>query len=276
MLAWGNNSSRKCDIPAALSGVVSIAAGANVTLALRAEGIIDTFRGIINNTNYWPEDPAGIVAISANGYHCFAIKSDGTIIHGKPEFVAIRDAKMLPPTGLINVRSVVVGRGSCAAFKDDGTGIFWGQITGDFNVNIPTSASRVVGLAVGDSFVLVWGDNGVLEKKGLGMNRELTFPSGLGKVRDVVLGQMHAVALLQDGTVVAWGRNDKGQSTVPAGLSGAVAIAAGQNHTVVLKSDGTVVAWGDNSKGQCAVPADLGGVVAIATGDEHTVALRLD
>ena len=274
MLAWGNNSSRQCDIPAALSGVVSIAAGANVTLALRAEGMIDTFRGI-NNKNYWPEDAAGIVAISANGYGCFAIKSDGTIIHGKSGS-DVRENKMLPPADLINVRSVVVGRGSCAAFKDDGTGIFWGQLTGNFNVNIPTSASRVVGLAVGDSFVLVWGDNGVLEKKGLGMNRELTFPSGLGKVRDVVLGEMHAVALLQDGTVVAWGRNDKGQSTVPAGLSGAVAIAAGKNHTVVLKSDGTVVAWGDNSKGQCAVPADLGGVVAIATGDEHTVALRLD
>jgi alpha-tubulin suppressor-like RCC1 family protein len=95
--------------------------------------------------------------------------------------------------------------------------------------------------------------------------------------------------------VVAWGNNSEGQTTLPvAAQSGVTAIAAGNVHAVALKDDGSVVAWGGNYYGQVtgtpttvdpysaiASPVTLGGqvltgVTAIAAGWAHTVALRND
>ena len=89
----------------------------------------------------------------------------------------------------------------------------------------------------------------------------------------VAAGEVHSLALKQDGTVVAWGYNCCGQVNVPSGLSNVVAIAAGGSLSLALKQDGTVVAWGGNAY---AVPSGLSGVVAIAAGDYHGLALKQD
>src|SRR5207249_2569521 len=51
----------------------------------------------------------------------------------------------------------------------------------------------------------------------------------------VAAGQIHNLALKQDGTVLAWGWNGFGQSSVPAGLSGVVAMAGAYGHSLALK-----------------------------------------
>ena len=62
---------------------------------------------------------------------------------------------------------------------------------------------------------------------------------------------------------------------MPAGLSGVTAIAAGELHSLALKNDGTVVAWGGNRCGQATVPAGLSGVTAIAAGwSGHSLVLK--
>ena len=105
---------------------------------------------------------------------------------------------------------------------------------------------------------------------------QTTVPAaGQNSVIAIAAGDVHTVALKNDGSVVAWGGNTSGQSTIPvAAMSGVTGIAAGFFHTVALKNNGTVVVWGDNSYGQRNVPvAAQSGVTAIAAGEGQVVAL---
>jgi alpha-tubulin suppressor-like RCC1 family protein len=133
--------------------------------------------------------------------------------------------------------------------------------------------------------------------------------SGLGDdVKAISAGGPHALALLQDGTVMAWGNNGAGglgdgtivQRDAPVsvnGLSGVKAIAAGEGHSLALMNDGTVMAWGRNDVGQLGLGTTTGpetcmsqlpcstapvqvkglsGVKAIATSYDHSLALLND
>lgn len=114
----------------------------------------------------------------------------------------------------------------------------------------------------------------------------------------VAAGGSHALALLDDGSVIAWGSNDSGQlglgdttlRATPATVSlerPAVAIAAGRLFSVAVLDDGRVFTWGANTIGQLgddgrvaqSVPVrvkDLTDVVAVAAGNEHALALKND
>jgi alpha-tubulin suppressor-like RCC1 family protein len=91
---------------------------------------------------------------------------------------------------------------------------------------------------------------------------------GLHGVRAVAVANEHAMALMDDGTVMAWGNDEYGQlgngtqgferqlninerlpKAVP-GLQNIRAIAAGGGSDYALTSAGTVLAWGDNTEGQ--------------------------
>jgi alpha-tubulin suppressor-like RCC1 family protein len=87
--------------------------------------------------------------------------------------------------------------------------------------------------------------------------------SGLtGGVAGIALGNEHACALLDNGTVKCWGANGNGQlgdgtndqRTTPVdvvGLEpGIVAIAAGGNRTCAITKQKTAVCWGDNPNGE--------------------------
>ena len=90
------------------------------------------------------------------------------------------------------------------------------------------------------------------------------------------VGDIHALALKENGTVVAWGLNTSSQCVVPAGLSNVLAVAAGRAHSVALKNDGTVVAWGDNTYEQTDVGGGLAGIKLLAAGGDHTLASAFD
>jgi Regulator of chromosome condensation (RCC1) repeat len=91
---------------------------------------------------------------------------------------------------------------------------------------------------------------------------------GLHGVRAVAVANEHAMALMDDGTVMAWGNDEYGQlgngtqgferqlninerlpKAVP-GLQNITAIAAGGGSDYALTSAGTVLAWGNNTQGQ--------------------------
>jgi alpha-tubulin suppressor-like RCC1 family protein len=127
--------------------------------------------------------------------------------------------------------------------------------------------------------------------------------SKLSGVAAVSAGDEHALALLQDGTVMAWGSNESGQlgdggktgfgegSDVPvkvAGLSERVtAVAAGGRFSLALLASGKVMAWGGNNSGELGdgsttssdVPVEVTGlaerVKAIAAAGDGAYALAL-
>lgn len=92
--------------------------------------------------------------------------------------------------------------------------------------------------------------------------------AGLGRVKQVVMGGMHACALLdvggdEGGPVRCWGDNTYSQMGDPAAPSGWVAspvevvqlqhvvsLVAGYAHTCALTADSSVYCWGFNSSGQ--------------------------
>lgn len=95
-----------------------------------------------------------------------------------------------------------------------------------------------------------------------------------------VAGNVDALALLANGTLISWGSN-----APPAGLTGVVAIAAGfperssldaYGHCLALTAGGEIVAWGMNRYAQTNVPAEAGNAIAIAAGAAYSLAVRTD
>jgi hypothetical protein len=114
----------------------------------------------------------------------------------------------------------------------------------------------------------------------------------------MALGQFHALALKNDGTLWAWGFNPSGelgdgttidrstpvQVQIPTGVK---SVSVGDFHSSAVMSDGTLWTWGFNPFGQLcdgtttdhSTPAQvpsLAGVKAVTAREEHTLALRDD
>jgi alpha-tubulin suppressor-like RCC1 family protein len=122
---------------------------------------------------------------------------------------------------------------------------------------------------------------------------EVPYPvrvADLAGVRAISAGNLHSLALLNDGTVRAWGENKFGQvgdgTTVnrdrPVAVQGvrnAVAIAAGYDFSVAVLSDGTVMQWGNaihQNQAARPIPSLLAGVRGIRSavaGSAHVAAL---
>src|SRR5205823_8554987 len=90
----------------------------------------------------------------------------------------------------------------------------------------------------------------------------------------IAAGDLHGLALRDDGTVVAWGRNSSGQTNVPAGLTNVVAIAAGSSHSLALTGDGRIVGRGLRNEGQTAFPSAATNVISISGGSVFSLALE--
>jgi alpha-tubulin suppressor-like RCC1 family protein len=172
-----------------------------------------------------------------------------------------------------------------------------------------TNASAADG-PQGVTTLRAWGNNyeGQLGDETNGNNRTRPVKvRGLrgAKVEEIAAGQMHTLALEEDGTVLAWGYNRDGELgdgtnqdnpapvqvkdfRDPSGrLSGVRAVAAGSVHSLALKDDGTVWAWGyhsddqlgDGTKANSTRPVrvrDLEGVEAVAAGAFFSLALKED
>jgi alpha-tubulin suppressor-like RCC1 family protein len=118
---------------------------------------------------------------------------------------------------------------------------------------------------------------------------------GLGSVRSITAGALHACAITAAGAVKCWGYDGggaplNGDSTSPAvvtGLDSGVAVLdAGRGHTCVVTTTGAVKCWGSNDKGQLgngasgdssATPVSVAGlssgVAAVSAGNDHACAL---
>lgn len=219
-----------------------------------------------------PKDLVHVKAVAVGGYHCVAVKDDGTVTAWGVDELGRLDV----PAGLSGVEVVAAGFAHNLALKSDGTVVAWGN-NSDGSCDVPRGLRDVVDVAISarhsvaikrDGMVVVWGSAG----------EPLEGTEGLSGV-SAVSGN---TAVKRDGTVVTLGgpaANTYGSTTVqaPPGLSGVVA-ATGDGHTRFgLLDDGTVVAWGlRRDDDVMAVPADLDTVSAIAAGDSHVLALKAD
>lgn len=92
-------------------------------------------------------------------------------------------------------------------------------------------------------------------------------------VRDVHAGLYHALAILDDGSLVTWGRDDAGQGSVPAELPPGpyVAIAAGFWDSHAATEAGTLYSWGRSVDG--VHRTDVPGLIRMSLPGIRTVHL---
>ena len=268
-----------------VTGVPTVAAGINHTLALKADGSLMAWGknsagqlgdGTMTSRSIPVLVPGvtGLVAAACGEAHTVAVKSDGTVMAWGRNYdgqlgdeTTTDHASPVAVHGLAGVVAVAAGAAHNLALKSNGTVMAWGS-NGSGQLGDGTTTDRA-------NPVLVPGLTGVIA---------------------VAAGTDHSLALKSDGTVIAWGGNWTGQlghgtttersspTAVPS-LTGVVAVAAGFLWSAALKSDGTVVVWGNNDFGQLGSGAStssprevngISGVVAVATVGIHAVALRSD
>jgi alpha-tubulin suppressor-like RCC1 family protein/phosphodiesterase/alkaline phosphatase D-like protein len=251
--------------------VIALAAGANHSLALCSDGTLAAWGSnsagqlgsgspYSNSTIPVAVDQTGdlagktVIAVAAGKSHSLVLCSDGTLAAwganelsqlGGHDQTLSRTPVMLDKPGFLAGRRVIAiaAKGSHnLALCDDGVIGAWGDNSsgqlGDGSIQTRTSPIRV-------------GDASVLQGR---------------KVVTIAAGDLHSLALCDDGTLFAWGENSQRQlgdgsitdrwSPVQLQAIGPLAgkriseLSAGGNFSMALCTDGTIAAWGSNSNGQ--------------------------
>ncbi|SFE81662.1 Alpha-tubulin suppressor [Paenibacillus algorifonticola] len=275
VVAWGLNSVGQANVPRGLANVISVAAGSEHSLALKADGtVVGWGNNSVGETTVPNELAAGGVTAIAAG------GGSSLALKSDGTVVAWGDNQYghlnVPPAAETEVVSIAAGKEFSLVLKSDGTVVAWGQSGA---TNVPAGLSNVVSIAAGSIFAMALKADGTIVAWGNNASGQTIIPTGAadGEVVSISASRSTAMALKADGTVVAWGGNDTGQTDVPAGLNDVVAIASGWFHSLALKADGTVVAWGSNNNRQKDVPAGHASPIKgsrIAAGGSHTLALK--
>ena len=204
------------------------------------------------------------------GYHTILLKSDGTVYTWGQNFYgalgngttkeshvpvevsrgAYSGTTYLGDNSSNKIISVAMGRFHSIALAEDGTVFTWGlNSDGELGNSTTTNSSIPIKVLKGSySGIAYLGDN----------------PSN--KIIAVSAGNVHSVALAQDGTVYTWGNYYIGRSNTPVKIpmgaySGTaylgdnpgnkiIAVSAGYSYSLALAEDGTVYTWGYNIYGQ--------------------------
>ncbi len=242
----------------------------------------------------------GIKAVSAGLCHSLAVGNDGTVWAwgwndqgqlgngtAKDSHVPVQVKDSSGKGRLEGIVAVSAGFSHSLALANDGTVWAWGSNTSG-QLGDKTATDRTLPVQVKDS-------------------------SGEGKLEGIVAisaGDVHSLALSNDGTVWAWGANNHGQlgdettddrskpmqvkdSSGGSQLGGIKGVSAGFYHSLAVGNDGFVWAWGRNDYGQLGdwttedrskpvqvkdspSGSQLGGIKSVSAGVYHSLALGDD
>ncbi len=263
ILAWGDNSARQLNVPTGTTDVVTIAAGGDHGLALRADDSIVPWGDNSSGQSNLPQPGGNIVAVADGGSHTLALRSDGTVVAwGDNSYGQTNVPSFAGP-----VVAVAAGGFHSLALLSNGSVVAWGS-NASLQESVPVSATNVLAIAAGDAFSLAVRSDGTL----LGWGALPPVPAAATSVVAIAAGARHALALRADGALIAWGGNYYDQSSVPDSATNIVAIAAGGDNSVALLANGTVVCWGADYFGQASAPPSATNVLAISAGTAHSLA----
>ena len=284
---------------AVLDSVKDVAAGANHSLAVTADGQVLAWGG--NKAGQLgdgtttdrptpvlvraPDGATGaldkVTAIWSDSDFSMALRSDGTLVTWGAGDAGQRGIGELPPPLYpTTVRSA------------DGTQPLTGVVA--------ASADGRTALALtGEGVALAWGNNddgqlgiGSLESRNLPTPvAGLAGKEALDQVVEISVGGQHGIARLVDGRVVAWGSNVDGQlgdgtrdnrlrPGPVVGVDGigslrdVVQVSAAERYNLALRSDGTVVGWGANGGGQLGDGTHQGRAVPAVVLESNRQPLR--
>ena len=269
VVAWGDNTSGQCNVPAPNADFVAVAAGSGHSLGLKSDSTIVAWGSNSYGQCDVPAPNADFVAVAAGATHSLGVKSDGTIVAWGNNGLGQCDV----PAPNADFVAVAAGNGHSLGLRSDGTIVAWGNNYAG-QCDVPAPNADFVGVAAGaqhslgvksDGTIVAWGDNGA---------GPCDVPAPNMDFVAVAAGVWHSLGVKSDGTIVAWGYNGSGQCDVPDPNSDFVGVAGGFGHTLGVKSDGTIVAWGRNGDGQCNVPAPNADFVAVAAGTDHSLGIR--
>jgi alpha-tubulin suppressor-like RCC1 family protein len=261
---WGDKARFRVGVPADLSNVVGLDAGAFHVLAVNADGTVNAWGQNRDGQTNTPTAATNVVAVSAGSDHSLALKADGTVIGWGRNW----DGQTDVPAAATNVVAISAGWAHSLALRSDGTVVAWGNNVYD-QTEVSMLASHVTAIAAGyyhnvallqDGRPVTWGT-------------DYEVPPAATNVVAVAAGWEFSLALRANGTVVAWGDNSYGQLDLPANLTNVVAITAGYYHGAALCADGAIVSWGRGNLGVTNSPALAGGWCAVSAGEDFQVGL---
>ncbi|EEF60000.1 immunoglobulin domain-containing protein [Pedosphaera parvula] len=265
VVPWGDGGLGQTNVSLTTTKIVSIAAGYDHCLALKADGNVLAWGANGSGQTIVPTSATNVIAIAGGPGHSLALKSNGTVVAW--------GFTTSPPAGLTNVVAIAAGGNHNLALKLDGTIVCWGSNSFG-QCNVPAGLTNVVAIAAGHDHSVALKSDGTLTAWGLNSFGQTNVPANLSNVVMIAAGESHSLALKADGTVVAWGLNNNGQCNVPAGLTNVVFIARGWFHSLAIKAGGTAVGWGGFGPNlPSVVPTGLTDIVSIAGGRLHSIAL---
>jgi len=259
IVAWGEGTSGQTNVPAGLTNVAAIAAGAFYGLALNNDGTLTGWGSMTTIS----AGVSNMIAIAGGSFHCLALQNDGTV-QGWGDDSPWGDnsyGEVTIPVGLSNVVGIAAGAFHSLALRNDGTVVAWGGRSGFGPGPPPAGLNNVVAIAAGYYFALALKNDGTVVGWGI------TVPAGLSNIVAIAGSGSGGLALTGDGNVIGLG------VTVPSSLANVTAIAGGGDQYLALNNDGTITAWGADGYGECDVPSGITEAVAIAGGEYYSLAL---
>ena len=80
VVAWGNNSSGQCNIPAGLTNAIAIACGGNHSLAVNSNGTVVAWGDNSFGQTNVPTNLTNVIAVAAGYQHSLALKNNGMVV----------------------------------------------------------------------------------------------------------------------------------------------------------------------------------------------------
>lgn len=199
-------------VPASIGNdVVAIHAGAVHNMVLHRNGTVSCWDGGWNGPGGgdWLTPPAGlanVVAITAGGGFCAALKADGTVVTWAN---ALGQPVMQHPPGLNNITAISGGLTHMLALKSDGTVLAWGNNQAG-QTNVPEGLSDVVGIFAANDYSLARRSDGTIVAWGEAYAPKLAIPSDHPGYQFVSGGLYHTFTI---DTMIDFGPASLGSTT---------------------------------------------------------------